>query len=129
MALHTLSLTITRKVIHKPTQSHEDSAMKYQTEAEAFRAVAKEFASGNPKMPCICDQITETIGGGWQHNRNPELCSAMRERIALHLSDMGLPKHEPAYGRTSVLSSTINRNDEARALACLWMALEAEEEG
>lgn len=97
--------------------------MKYQTEAEAFRAIAEKFITGKRTYPNygICAELV-----GLRNAREIDHaidCSA-RTRCYGYVGD----SMSYAYG-TDLYTFGAVKNNEARALACLWMALEAEEEG
>ncbi len=97
--------------------------MKYQTEAEAFRKVARIFAGGKRMDPKhgICLEVygIEKRGGLSQSDGLNARCRAIA-----HVTDPSGYAYGFDYQKWEA-----HQNDEARALACLWMALEAEEEG
>ena len=97
--------------------------MKYQTEAEAFRAIAEKFITGKRhyKKLGICAEAKGERNAG---NITPDLATS----IALRCMEYLPYGSTYAYGFDYYKWSAI-QDDEARALACLWMAHEAEEEG
>lgn len=101
--------------------------MKYLTEAEAFRAIAEKFATGTQHYPkfgiCAEIRLIEVRRDAPYH-----VTDAMFTRCYGYVGDCtsyayGHSDEKTPYGYAAI------RNDEGRALACLWMALEAEEGG
>lgn len=93
--------------------------MKYQTEAEAFRAIAERFATGTNICGCIEDEITR-FGAAIPL----DIERAVKRRLGGHVGYLRGVEYGWKPDGVNII-----RDDEGRALACLWMALEAEEEG
>lgn len=86
------------------------------TEADYFRAIAAEFVAGKQSYGiCYAINWTQT------HERRFRLdvCrQRMSQRVQSHLGF--------TYFAYSTDTGRYRREDEARALACLWLALDAE---
>lgn len=97
--------------------------MKRMTQAEALRKVAQMFISGKRSNTNhgICLELYEIeLQGGL----SAEDGLAARSRAISHVDHQSGYAYGFDYERWQA-----HQNDEARALACLWMALEAEEDG
>ena len=107
------------------------------TEAEAFRAIAERFATGTQRRTDfgICAEIRRFEVEG---QYTSTIIGRMYQRCYSAVHDAGESAYGYAYGwqiengeyvmtKCGRYISCV-RNDEGRALACLWMALDAEEE-
>lgn len=102
--------------------------MKYQTEAKAFRAIAEKFATGAQRYPeyGICAEIR--LIELW-YDAPHSVIQSMYDRCRTHAGSLTGFAYGADSARKTPCGYAAVRNDEGRALACLWMALEAEEEG
>jgi len=99
-----------------------DKQFRAMMEAEAWRTIAEKFATGTQhyKKYGVCAEIKRLEVA----RKAPyQVTEAMYKRCYGYVGN----GFNYAYGRDSAISGAI-RNDEGRALACLWLALEAEEE-
>ena len=102
--------------------------MRYQTEAEAFRAIAEKFARGSQTYPMygICAEIRLIERS---YDAPYHVINAMYAQTRHHAGSFSGYAYGTDYTTTTPCGYAAIRDDEGRALACLWMALEAEEEG
>lgn len=85
------------------------------TEAEAWREIARRIVEGEWHQYGLCRETWRL-----RHKRDitPSIWWAMHDHLKYHLNAFGLDWAYPE-----------GTEPEARALAALWLALEAEEEG
>jgi hypothetical protein len=83
------------------------------TEAEAWREIARRIVEGEWKNQGLCSEAWQLFFGGLI---TPSVSATMRVRIRHYL------------GNNQWWAYRQGTNREARVLAALWMALEAEEE-
>ena len=87
------------------------------TEAEAWREIARRIVDGKWGQYGLC---RETSRLHWDQLITDDMAFAMCERILPHLMETSSRRHGYVYPEGT--------EPEARALAALWLALEAEED-
>ena len=108
-------------------------APRNNPEAEAFRLLAERYdampiVARNPLY--LCDVARGHSADGYDAALEIPYARQMCDRIREHMSD----NQYTAYGEYNMDDdaarvAAMRRNKSARVLACLWMALEAAEEG